>query len=274
MTEEIRGKVPTLPWLTVKGGNSRLPLALAEKLKNEVQYGHCLKTIIQEEKEIILKFGHGIEVQTDIVLLAIPCSIFQNIQFKGQLLDSSRWNRIKSIQYGTNAKILRPCNTQEKQDFFMSPTMASWTNYTKDVRTFYYGGKFGQLTAGEYKTLLGKDLRVMNSIYPAMKCNLNSLENAKDNQFHTYQGNVFKCWSLDPYAKGSYTNRSPQTASWLTDLTEVKGEKVRALFQPIQDRIFFAGEHATILDAFGTLEGAIESGERMARLIHKTLHRD
>lgn len=47
-------------------------------------------------------------------------------------------------------------------------------------------------------------------------------------------------------------------------------EIVKPLFAPIDDRIYFAGEHASILfDVPGTMEAACESGERAARLILK-----
>ncbi|XVN42369.1 MAG: hypothetical protein RCG15_07055 [Candidatus Rickettsia vulgarisii] len=37
----------------------------------------------------------------------------------------------------------------------------------------------------------------------------------------------------------------------------------------IQDAIFFVGEHTTILECIGTMEAAVESGERIAQAIIK-----
>jgi monoamine oxidase len=42
--------------------------------------------------------------------------------------------------------------------------------------------------------------------------------------------------------------------------------KVKVLFEPVDDKIFFIAEHATILDEIGTMEAAVESGERIAEL--------
>ncbi|WP_331256574.1 FAD-dependent oxidoreductase, partial [Candidatus Bealeia paramacronuclearis] len=75
----------------------------------------------------------------------------------------------------------------------------------------------------------------------------------------------------DVYAKGSYTNRAPGTSTWLNECITYHGEKFRKAFCPIDDQIFFAGEHTTILDSLGTMEGAVESGERMARFIAKVI---
>lgn len=42
---------------------------------------------------------------------------------------------------------------------------------------------------------------------------------------------------------------------------------VKAFFSPIEDQIFFIGEHTILIDEIGTMEAAaIESAERMARV--------
>jgi len=45
-----------------------------------------------------------------------------------------------------------------------------------------------------------------------------------------------------------------------------KGVKVKALFEPVDDRVFFVGEHTTILEEIGTMEVAVESRERIANV--------
>ena len=46
--------------------------------------------------------------------------------------------------------------------------------------------------------------------------------------------------------------------------------KIVKVFRPIKNRIFFAGEHASI-DHPATMEGAVESGEATARMIARVL---
>ena len=49
---------------------------------------------------------------------------------------------------------------------------------------------------------------------------------------------------------------------------EIEGQIVRALFAPIDNSLYFAGEHTSILfDIPGTLEAACESGEKAAKMI-------
>lgn len=58
----------------------------------------------------------------------------------------------------------------------------------------------------------------------------------------------------------------------MTDTQLVGKEKVRPLFAPISQTLYFAGEHASILtDVLGTMEAACESGERTARMIKGSL---
>jgi len=112
---------------------------------------------------------------------------------------------------------------------------------------------------------------MLRPVYPSLTLKTSPLEEAKDLQLASYDNAVFKSWIDDPYSKGSYSNRAIGTAGWLSEMENSHGEKVRTAFRPVDDKIFFAGEHTTILDAMGTLEGAIESGERMARLMDKVL---
>ena len=61
-------------------------------------------------------------------------------------------------------------------------------------------------------------------------------------------------WSADPFARGSFSFPAVGATP----------EQRAALSQPVDDLLFFAGE-ATSADAFGTVQGARESGQRAAR---------
>jgi monoamine oxidase len=68
------------------------------------------------------------------------------------------------------------------------------------------------------------------------------------------------------YAKGSYSNFGIALKDQFSKKTTYREIEVKSLFEPIEDRVFFIGEHTTILDEIGTMEAAAESGERIARL--------
>lgn len=66
-------------------------------------------------------------------------------------------------------------------------------------------------------------------------------------------------WLSDPFARGAYS------------FVKVGGEKARArLGRPVEQTLYFAGE-ATSTEQNGTIEGALETGERAAGLILRSL---
>lgn len=254
---------PTHPVLMVKRGNANLPLALAEKLKAKIHYGMALTALEKEGNQLVLTLNHTHAVRCDLILLALPCSVFSEINFH-DTLPQERLGFFQKLQYGTNAKILFLCSGESQEaEIFLSPTFASWSDASHQVRTLYYGGDYGKLTASQAERSFAHALKLIHT--PSLdSC---SLTEAEDQQFVSYPGAVFKSWVHDPYAKGSYSNRAPGTSAWLNECTTYHGETLRNVFLPVEDKIFFAGEHTSILDLLGTMEGAIESGERMARVM-------
>ena len=65
-------------------------------------------------------------------------------------------------------------------------------------------------------------------------------------------------WISDPWSRGSYS----------FDKSDSTPADRLSLFQPVADRIFFAGE-ATHPKHYGTVHGALLSGERVANAIHE-----
>ena len=67
---------------------------------------------------------------------------------------------------------------------------------------------------------------------------------------------TFTRWSADPFARGSYSHVPPGGST----------KDYEEMAQPVEDRLFFAGE-ATTRRYPGTVHGALISGEREARRI-------
>jgi monoamine oxidase len=67
-------------------------------------------------------------------------------------------------------------------------------------------------------------------------------------------------WQSDPYARGAYS------------YVKVAGEKAREqLAAPLRDTLFFAGEATDTEGEAGTVAGALQSGERAAREVLRSL---
>ncbi len=265
LSAEEAGEIPMNPWLTVKGGNACLPLALSQHLHNPIQYGHALTALQREGQKIKLVFGDR-EVLTDRVLLAIPCSVFKDIHFGEDVIPRETVERMQAVTYGTISKILFAAPKGHR--IFFSPVTVSWANDTQDVRTLYYGGHYGTGDVQKAEAVFKEGMNAMKMMGTPCALSFDSLQEAEDMQFATYPDGVLKSWTLDVYVQGAYSTVGIGTASWFKACEDFQGEKVRTLFKPLQNQIFFAGEHTTVVpEAASTMEGAIESGERMARLI-------
>ena len=99
------------------------------------------------------------------------------------------------------------------------------------------------------EALLGEALRSLHKLFGISESGLRKLLVF----FHTHN------WSLDPFARGAYA------------YLPVNGlQAQQALANSVDDVLFFAGE-ATSVGHIGTVHGAIESGQRAAKEILKSL---
>jgi monoamine oxidase len=272
LKEEDEGKIVTMTWLLLKKGNAQLPLTLSEKLNTKIHYGSVLKSIHRNQEKIVLTFSKDLEVTADIVLLTIPCPVFQDIKFGQETIPQEQINHILNVQYGTNSKILVPVMLKKKKyEIVFTQNFISWLNDDDRIMTLYSGGSEGIFDQEGAKSLLNQAETIFKKCYKDGKIESSTLSHGEDRQFVSYPGAVFKSWVKDPYAKGSYSNRGVDRAAHFNEVISIRGEEVRTLFRPVQEQIFFAGEHTTTLSILGTMESAIESGERMARLIGKSI---
>lgn len=85
--------------------------------------------------------------------------------------------------------------------------------------------------------------------------------------YNVYKEPIKHHWHNDVYSMGSYSGYSTSSSKELDNIACHNGIYYKAIFLPIQDSIFFVGEHTTILECIGTMEAAVKSGERIAQAI-------
>lgn len=254
---------------SIKGGNVLLPEEMAAALGNKLHYNSPLTYVSKNNNGSFVLTCADKQVEADILVLANPCSTYQNIVFEKDIISEERLQLLQSVHYGTNAKILVPCRTLPAQRVIIENQCIAWFDFLGKAFTLYYAGKtsfFSSDTINDVYYQHGKKLVEMNfadesfvAIEPTC---------AQDQNFSVYQNAVGHSWPNDPYAKGSYSYIAPGQEKLLTSMIEVGGEMVKELFGPIDKILYFAGEHASILmDVPGTMEAACESGERTARMI-------
>lgn len=260
--------------ISVKGGNAQLPQKMAAALDNRIHLNMTLSKVGRnKDGSFKLTFNEGKEIECDILVLGIPCSIYENIIFEDNVIPSEKLENMKKIKYGTNAKMMIPIsNTPSENLKLLSDKIFYVYAPYKLVNIFFTG----ESSIFSEETIRNTYQQVLPTIEIGMgyTCPSQIPTVAKDQHFATYHGPIGYSWPNDPYVKGSYSFISPGQEVLLTEMTEANGERFKTLFAPIQN-LYFVGEHTTVLlDILGTMEAACESGERIARVILATCGRE
>ncbi len=265
---------PYINLLSLKNGNAQLPEALGKALGDRLHLNKPLLSVSKDGKgSYLLTFQDGEQVQADILVLAIPCSVYAGIQFEDHIIPEEKLSAIKKVQYGENAKILIPCTKSLQIKAFISDHMVSFFTPNQNFLTLYYIGKSSRFSKETLVQTYNQDRPMIEKEFKDLDPILSTPALARDQSFGSYEGPVGYSWTNDPYIKGSYSYIAAGQEAVLTATHDEQGETVKTLFAPIDQKLYFAGEHASILtEVPGTMEAACESGERAARMILKSAH--
>lgn len=252
----------------ILGGNGELIKALVRALGARI---HTRKVVTQVGKkdsgEFTLTFADGKVVQADILVLAMPCSVYKNITFSDQVIPDDRLRAFQEVGYGENARIVIPAvKAQLSLAAYLNEHVIAYRRTQESPIVVYCAGAYAHFNA----TNLAKSVDDILPLARLLSTPVPDAEKpriARDKQGETYRGIVTHSWPEDPFAQGSYSYIRAGYEEVSTAIEEYRGEKVRSLFAPCKG-CYFAGEHATILlDVLGTMEAAVESGERVARIV-------
>jgi monoamine oxidase len=273
-----KDEVETETILTIKGGNSKLIDALCDKLKTKVVYNSPLTKIERgSDGKIRLLFAEKVPVETQYLLLTIPCSTLCDVEIEKGLFPEEQLSQMRSLQYGTNAKVLMPTQFvpgKEKDGFSVTKNVAVWLNNDRSIMTFYYGGEAGIFNSNsieDVELVIQQDMGDVKKLFP--DASLPEGEHPElfvDKVKPQLKKAVGISWIKEPFSKGSYSNLGAGQEKIFLETTEAVGETVKKVFQPIEDKIFFAGEH-TALEYIGTMEGAVSSGNKAQRMLQRTI---
>jgi monoamine oxidase len=260
----------------IRGGNGKLVLALAEFLKNDVKYSMPL-TAIQKSPQggLELLFEKGKKVRADILVLTLPGSVMRFLRIDDGIIPGKQLDALLSLQYGTVSQLLVPVKlSTEHSGSVLSDHVLAWFNLpNKNVMTFFYSGTDAILndTSPTFTESLERDLGAVQAVFRGVTLSgKKAVVKPRDVQFSSYESAVGVSWPREPYTLGGYTNISLQHATKFKERTKAYGESVIEMFRPVNGAVFFAGEH-TALENPATMEGAVESGERTARMLIQAL---
>jgi monoamine oxidase len=245
----------------VRGGNDRIPRALAAKLGDAIETGTALEALRREAGgRYVLSVRQGSasrELRASMVVLAIPFSTLRAVRLDVPL-PATKQRAINELRYGTNAKLMigfdrriwraQHANGSTYADL---PFQTTWDTTRQQagsggVLTNFVGGQHGvDIAQGTPKMQADKAAGELDAIFQGIAA---ARQGAREVRMH---------WPTQRWAQGSYACFGP--GDW-TRLRGAMGETV--------EQLYFAGEHCA-LDTQGFMEGGCESGETAAAAILK-----
>jgi monoamine oxidase len=237
--------------LVGKGGNQRIPEAMARNLKCEVSFRKKASGIRSASDGAEVYCTDGSRYAARHVVCSIPVPVLRNIQFD-PLLTGVQERAIKTVAYAPCTQVHIVSRRPFWEDDGLPPYM--WTDglagFVAPNRNDEIPDEITSLTAwgrgflARYLDRLGPEgakaavIGAIEELRPAAKGQLEAL--------------YVKSWELDEFAGGAdFMVWGPG------QITEFFGE----LWAP-HGRVHFCGEHTAMLER--GMEGAMESGERAA----------
>jgi monoamine oxidase len=240
--------------LKIEGGNDRLPRALADRLSGRIRYG-CPVVRIEHDirgARVFYRTGRSVEsLAAGYVVCAVPFSTLRSVAFSPALAAAKR-SAIAGLRYESVTRIY----LQSRERFWTHEGLSGFaeTDHPMEIWDSTYGqpGTRGILMSynrGPKAQALGRQAEAAQ-----LRFGVNAIEEVFPGIRKHFERGIVKVWDRDPWARGAIAYFLPgQVTSLQPHLAQSEG------------RIYFAGEHASAVR--GWMQGALESGQRVAREI-------
>lgn len=240
-------RLPNPAIFQVKGGNERLPEAMAATLNEPVQLNSIVTAIEQDDEGVTVTVANGDRYRASYVISSVPFKALRHIDItpalpalQQQAIEELSYSPVMQAHLVVNAPYSGDQPPGLWTDQIIERVFAFSVDGTDEVShaTIWINGEsaetLGALPDAE------RDKAIMDSfysIYPEADGNV-ELRHVVD-------------WGNDPYAGGSWADWAPgQISSFIQAMSTPAG------------RLHFAGEHTAVANP--GMESAMESGERAA----------
>jgi len=263
----VHADTSSIEYLMIQGGSNRITQCIAERLGDCVHLNSVLQKIEHNSDGYRLYFAHGLCVHADIVVLAIPASVYDSINIAPDIIPTDQLTAIKKIEYGQHAKMVIPIIAKKVEYSLSAPYMFALAGRQGDYAVLFYPTEYGYFTTHTIQDAFKRDFPWIEKWYVLPP--LRDPVVAEDCYLKQYNCPVGYSWHHDPYARGTYSYIAVGQEEVLLATCEYKGQQYRKLFLPCNhDTLLFAGEHTTrLVDVLGTIEAAVESGIFTAQVI-------
>jgi monoamine oxidase len=244
----------TRQWFKIRGGNDRLPGALAATLSEKIRYGSPVVRIQQNETSVevtYLRDRTPITIGGDYVICTIPAAVMHHVEIAPGLPPAKR----TALREAGSLPMAR-VYLQARRRFWLERGESGWGgtddpmdiwDYTRDqpghrgILGAYLSGRIAEtVTALEARERVPYVLDRMQRVHTGLT--------------EHFETGASYSWIEDPWARGAGVEFRPGQMSRL----------YQTLRAP-EGRIYFAGEYTSPWSSW--MNGALESGERAAAAI-------
>ncbi len=237
--------------MKIRGGNSRLPQALAERIgMDRIKLRHNVVAVKQQRKSAIVTCENGAHFSCDYVICTLPTFAVSMVAWQ-PTFSQERWEAINALQY---------CRINKHAVLFSE---RFWKDEAFDLLTdsnahyFYHATKHQDAKQGvliSYSIGDKADVLARQNNEYRKRIIVDALRPAFGDLSEKFVRQVNYYWGDDPHSMGAYA---------------IYGKNQWFSLQPIlaapHQRVFFAGEH--LADWQGFMEGAVVTGEEAAKAV-------
>jgi monoamine oxidase len=249
-------------WYVIKDGTDNLPKALAAHLKGRIRYGVPAIGIEQDQQQVSVTFleaGTPQKMSADYVVSTIPYSVLRHPDTRLNLspaFSPEKQQAIEEIPYTSMSRVYLQSTTRfwEKEGLghlaatdlplmFIIDSSYGQPGRRGLLETYTAGAQARVVMAMSEEDRIQHSLDHLKKVFPQIQEN--------------FEGGITKCWDEDKWSRGSKIWYKPG------QMTSIR----RILALP-EGRVHFAGE-ATAADTEGSMNGALWSGQRVAKEINE-----
>jgi monoamine oxidase len=239
----------------IRGGNDRLPKALAQSLGARVHYRATLERIRQNKKQVTVTVntsGRRSQISADYLICAIPFTVLRSIEVSPAFSEGKQ-RAIRELSYNSVTRVY----VQSRARSWVADGLSGYAATDLPIGTVWdcTEGQPGSRGILECYTS-GDRARTLASLSEPQR-----IRTVVENLQKVFPGvNAEKslsiAWDADPLVKGAFAwFKRDQMSTLLPHIARREG------------RVFFAGEHTS--PWFGWMQGALESGNRAAREVNQ-----
>ncbi len=244
----------TRQWLKIRGGNDRLPAALAVALSENIRYGAAVVRLEQGDSAVrvtYLRHRTPVTITGDYIVCAVPASVMKSVEITPALPERKR-----AALHELGSLPMARVHLQTNRRFWLERGDTGWgaTDDPMDVWDYSRDQPGSRGILGAY--LSGRIAETTTELDAASRGRfvLERMERLHTGVTEHFEVSASYSWIDDPWARGASAEFHPGQFS----------RDYRMLRAP-EGRIYFAGEYTSPWS--GWMNGGLESGERVAAQI-------